>query len=451
VLFGQRAVQQAAADENKALEDKYNNQVRYLNRLRGVLSKDREQNRDRLSVINAQLRAADLDHQKAIVDQYTRTLEQKKQLEKEFTRTLNEENKKQAENSAKEVEKALQKIHKMVEDMKAVRAIMLESEKHHDEAVKALAESQLDFERQIGKISESEYERRLAAELAADYKKAREKLELERAAASGNQVEVARIDAELLKLDDKYRAETEKAEQKSYLRRAKNIDALFSHVKSAMDQSISGFLKGTESFARAWQNMWSDMVISMVQKLAEMMLKWIEHHITMMVVHATAKEAEVTTEAAVAVQKNAIQAAAHMKEMTRTAERAAVHAYDAMVNIPVVGPVLAPIAAGVAFAAVEAFGMMSAAGGQYIVANEQLTMLHKNEMVLPAGLAGRMRDVVEGRGGGGGGGIGVGHTFNLHYHISGLDGADITDTYKSKLRPMIQRDLLRILKKAGGS
>jgi hypothetical protein len=50
-----------------------------------------------------------------------------------------------------------------------------------------------------------------------------------------------------------------------------------------------------------------------------------------------------------------------------------------------------------------------------------------------------------------GAGIGVGHTFNLHYHISGLDGADITDTYKSKLRPMMQRDLLRILKKAGGS
>jgi hypothetical protein len=82
------------------------------------------------------------------------------------------------------------------------------------------------------------------------------------------------------------------------------------------------------------------------------------------------------------------------------------------------------------------------------VANEQLTMLHKNEMVLPAGLAGRMRDVIEG---GGGGGRGVGHTFNLHYHISGLDGADITDTYKSKLRPMIKRDLLKILKKVGGS
>jgi hypothetical protein len=88
--------------------------------------------------------------------------------------------------------------------------------------------------------------------------------------------------------------------------------------------------------------------------------------------------------------------------------------------------------------------MMSAAGGQYIVPSEQLTMLHKNEMVLPAGLAGRMRDVIEGGGGGG-------HTFNLHYYISGLDGADITDTYKSKLRPMIHRDLLKILKKAGGS
>jgi hypothetical protein len=334
------------------------------------------------------------------------------------------------------------------ENNEKIRAFEIreQAEARHDEAVAALEEKKLDFQLAIGKIGQQEHDRLLDAMLKKEYENALESLRIARLAAKTPEEEAA-IDAKILALKDKHNAQMEASNEKSYLRRTKNIDAFFSHVKSAMDQSISGFLKGTESFAKAWQTMWSDMVISMVQKLAEMMLKWIEHHITMMVVHATAKEAEVTTEAAAATQKNAIQAAGHMKEMTRTAERAAGHAYDAMVNIPVVGPVLAPIAAGVAFAAVEAFGMMSAAGGQYIVANEQLTMLHKNEMVLPAGLAGRMRDVIEG---GGGGGRGVGHTFNLH-HISGLDGADITDTYKSKLRPMIQRDLLKILKKAGGS
>ena len=220
---------------------------------------------------------------------------------------------------------------------------------------------------------------------------------MERAAAQGNLAEVAKVDAKIEALDDKHRAQMQENEQKSYLARTKNITAFFSRSKSAMDQSISGFLKGTESFAKAWQDMWSDMVISMVQKLAEMMLKWIEHHVTMLVVHATTKQAEVGTEAAAATEKNAIQASGHMKEIKRTAERAAGHAYDAMVNIPIVGPVLAPIAAGVAFAAVEAFGMMSAEGGQYLVPGPQLTMLHPQEMVLPAGLASRMRDVVDGR------------------------------------------------------
>jgi hypothetical protein len=307
-------------------------------------------------------------------------------------------------------------------------AIQERAETRHDDAVAALQKNALDFQLQIGKISQQQHDRLLDAELEKEYQKARKSLELERAAAQGNLEEEAKVDAKIEALDDKHRAQMQASEQKSYLARTKNIDAFFSHVKSAMDQSISGFLKGTERFAKAWQNMWSDMVISMVQKLAEMMLKWIQHHITMMIVHTTEKQGEVVTEAAAATQKNAIQAAGHMQEMTRTAERAAGHAYDAMVNIPIVGPVLAPVAAGVAFAAVEAFGMMSAAGGQYIVPSEQLTMLHKNEMVLPAGLAGRMRDVVEGGGGDGGGGRGGGH---MHFHfspiISAVDSSGVAD------------------------
>lgn len=41
LLLGKRTAQQAAADETKALDDKYNNEARYLNSLRGILSQDR--------------------------------------------------------------------------------------------------------------------------------------------------------------------------------------------------------------------------------------------------------------------------------------------------------------------------------------------------------------------------------------------------------------------------
>src|SRR5258708_4854083 len=89
-----------------------------------------------------------------------------------------------------------------------------------------------------------------------------------------------------------------------------------------------------------------------------------------------------------------------MKEITRTAERAAAHAYDAIVNIPVVGPVLAPVAAGVAFAAVEAFGVMSAAGGAWEIDRDRLALVHAHESIIPARQAAGLRDLVENGGGG---------------------------------------------------
>ncbi|HSK42760.1 MAG TPA: hypothetical protein VLA83_02615, partial [Candidatus Binatia bacterium] len=443
LLVGKRTAQQAAADETKAVDDKYANEVRYLNRLRAVLSQDQEHNKDRLAVINAQLQAAELDHQKTIVDQYSHALEQKKQLEKEFTRTFDDENRKrtekEAENNAREVEEAFRKIHKMAEDMKAAQGIMQESDRKHDEALKALAESRLAFELQIGKISETEYEKRLAAELAADYKKARDKLLLERESAAGNIVEQRRVDAALLQLDDKYKAETEKAEQKSYLRRTKNIDAFFSHVKSAMDQSISGFLKGTESFAKAWQNMWSDMVVSMVQKLAEMMLKWIEHHVAMLVIHTTEKEGEVAADASAATQSKAISLADAIAKIHHAAASAASRVYDAEAPL---GPVIAGLLAAGTYTAVLGFGAMaSAEGGQYYVPNNQLTMLHPQEMVLPAGIANQMRGVIEG---GGGGGV----TVVVNHSVSAVDAASFQGHIRRHSN-MIANEVTRALKRKG--
>ncbi len=87
-----------------------------------------------------------------------------------------------------------------------------------------------------------------------------------------------------------------------------------------------------------------------------------------------------------------------LKEITRTAYTAAAHAYKAVVGIPIIGPELAPAAAAVTFAAVEAFGggINSAAGGWELVPQDQLAMLHKNEMVLPSSLAENVRNMSSG-------------------------------------------------------
>ena len=96
----------------------------------------------------------------------------------------------------------------------------------------------------------------------------------------------------------------------------------------------------------------------------------------------------------------------HATQVMTDAKGAAAGAYNAVVGIPYVGPFLAPVAAGVAFAGVMAF----AEGGWDRVPSDQVAMIHKNEMVLPAHIAEPVRQMAAAGGGGG-----------LHVHVHALD------------------------------
>jgi len=87
----------------------------------------------------------------------------------------------------------------------------------------------------------------------------------------------------------------------------------------------------------------------------------------------------------------------HATQTLVDAKEAAAGAYKATVSIPYVGPFLAPAAAGVAYAGVMAF----AEGGWDRVPSDQVAMIHKNEMVLPASIAEPVRQMAAAGGGGG--------------------------------------------------
>lgn len=108
----------------------------------------------------------------------------------------------------------------------------------------------------------------------------------------------------------------------------------------------------------------------------------------------------------------------HASENLVTAKSAAGHAYDAVVGIPYVGPFMAPAAAAVAFAGVMAF----AEGGWDRVPSDQVAMIHKNEMVLPANIAEGARRVFSAAGESDGGKGGGGDHFHFHNHAVDAKG-----------------------------
>lgn len=143
------------------------------------------------------------------------------------------------------------------------------------------------------------------------------------------------------------------------------------------------------------------MVSNIITKIGEMTIKWA---IMEIMKTSTTSENEVARTAAVtagviardgiqdasAASGLATQAATGMKAIFNDAKIAAADSYAWASSWG--GPVAGAIAAAVAFAAVMAFGTLtSAAGGWGEVPQDQIALVHKREMILPASIADTVR------------------------------------------------------------
>jgi tetrahydromethanopterin S-methyltransferase subunit B len=232
--------------------------------------------------------------------------------------------------------------------------------------------------------------------------------------------------APILKASQQRFEKLEAQQAASLERRRQAFDRVFKGISGEFTNFVNGLLSGHETLGQAWTKMVDDMASNFISGLERQLMSFLEHKLMEVTIHANAE-----------VAKDQASKAAHAKEDERTAYSAAKAAWESVVHTPIVGPILAPIAAAATFAAVTAFG--SAEGGQYIVPSEQLTMLHRNEMVLPAGVADRMRGVIEG---GGGGGV----TVVVNHSVSAVDA----ESFQAHLRRhanLIGQEVARMLKK----
>jgi hypothetical protein len=253
------AAHQISAEEelslNKTiLDQKFTQDETALQKKLEQLSRDRDRNAAQIISVQGEIKALTTQH-------YT-------ELEK-----LNADYYKQVDHNGQEaVSKAASKMHAFLQQIKESQQIILESAKAHDQAMGQIADQRLNFELQIGKISQTNYEKQLQWEMAETYANERAKLEAKRQAAEGNLVEQAKVDAELQKLDDKYRAESEKAEQQSLLRRRQQFDQYFKQVTSAFNTALNGWMQGTETASHAFGKMFQDIISQLINFVEQ----WIE-------------------------------------------------------------------------------------------------------------------------------------------------------------------------------
>jgi hypothetical protein len=202
-------------------------------------------------------------------------------------------------------------------------------------------------------------------------------------------------------------------------------------ISGAFSSSLEGMIKGTQNFR--------GMMLNIGNAILGEATKWIQKKVSAFLTGELAQTAATTAgvttrtsiEATGAATSQGISAGNSLAQIGHSAAVAAAGAYAAIAKIPIVGPVLAPIAAAAALAGVIALGksIFSAEGGMGQVPYDgAMFELHKDEMVLPASLATPMRSMLFNPAANNNGQMAAndrGVTHNHYYDIKGLDGQDV--------------------------
>ena len=319
--------------------------------------------------------------------------------ERKYTSTINDLNAKTAQYDI-DLNKASAQVLATIEEGNAkqdaeILKLKTTDQMNASKMILAEEQSRLDQEVALGKITVQEEiaQRRqlLAQETALDHQALEEQL----ATANLSATKRMEIENQIMALHRKNALEDQKLLDKSVLDSTQKWKTFTQGLTSGFSSSIQGLIHGTESWGDAFKNVCNSALDSIINMLVEWGTEELAQIAKGLVAHTAASSAKVGQNAAVA-------------------------GTAAMGSAAEDGPYgwIIAIGAGLAvFAAAKSMG--SAAGGWADVPSDQVAMIHKNEMVLPAYIAAPLRNALAGGGsiGGGPGGSGGGDT----YYISALD------------------------------
>jgi hypothetical protein len=269
------------------------------------------------------------------------------------------------------------------------------------------------------------------------------------AAAYENQLHTAGLTANEIKAINNKEAEAlgniaeqeRQANAKAAEESAREWKSFADDTASLINGQVDGVLRGTTSIAQAFKN----MAASAIEDVIKFCIKWAAEHAATIAANIFGLGAQTAaTGAAVATQTGEIAAGAAAQKainastITGDASRAAAGAYAAVAGIPIIGPVLAPAAAAVAFGAVEAFGSFDK--GAWTVPSDMIALIHAGEKVVPAGPPARFLDAMA-AGSGGDASLGrrsltVSPVSNVHIHS--MDSETVASTLMGNNRAILK-------------
>lgn len=273
----------------------------------------------------------------------------------------------------------------------------------------------------------------LGAELAAKVAA----LQQEGALGEQSLAQTTRIQLQILAVEQHTQDQIVTLTRKAVDEQAQQYQALAGTVTQAFNSQLHGLLSGTESWRTAFKNVLEDLLIKFIE--------WGEETVVRQVATEAAKTAATTTgvTARTAAEQSGAAAslATQAASMVRSILSSAAEAFAGVFGF--LAPIMGPFAAGPATAAQATVASMAGAVasadiGMWQAPEDMLTLVHHNELVMPAAQADAFRGLLAGGApeGGAQGAVHIHPTTN--FHVSAVDSGSVAQWMKGNSATMLK-------------
>ena len=245
------------------------------------------------------------------------------------------------------------------------------------------------------------------------------------------------IDDKILDAERRHQDEMASYVQKSLDDQQKQYETFGNTISQSFDSQLHGLISGTTNWQTAFKNILTDLLIKFIE--------WGETIVIQQVANEAAKTA--ATSAGVAARVGAEQSGAaaslatQAMTMIRSILSSAAEAFAGVFGF--LAPVMGPLAAGPAAAAQATVAGMtgsvaSADIGMWQVPKDMLSLVHHNELIMPAAQAGAFRDMLSNGAPAQSGGAAVHIHPTTNFHVSAVDSGSVAQWMKNNSPAMMK-------------
>lgn len=262
------------------------------------------------------------------------------------------------------------------------------------------------------------------------------------------------INDKLKALDQRHAEESQRLFMQTVQNEIQEWDRMIDSMSSSLSSGIAGMITYTTNFQTMMKRMVDQLLQQFVKLGVDLVANWAKSTLAQVILSQTAQgQMTAATIAGAAARTSATageSAAGALSLIENALKTIAIDAGQAGAGVAAfLAPIMGPAAVGVGAAtkgAVMAMAVPMYDIGAYKIDQDQLAMVHRNELVMPAAQAGAFRDMLDGAASGrgmGSGGGGGGDTTHNHFNVA-IHAADAESV--RRLFANNSKELFRALK-----